>query len=312
MRNLPHFILRNYVSNHQIWYSLLKKGKAMKIGSQTHKELFCQSFIASHLEYEPEHLPWPDLDSVTLERLRGIPFWEKALETERNAGELVGAYAETVSDPVLREAIALQAIEETRHSRLIATVIKRYGIEIANPPNKPLPNNIEETFTTFGFEECLDSFFAFGLFGIARQAGFFPEQFFTIFDPVLDEEARHIVFFVNWVTYLQISRKRGAIPLRAAKSLWHYGRALRNTIQAFGESNTSGAGFTATGASTFTIDLTFERFLSACLEENARRMSRFDDRLLKPQLIPTLATTALRSLKLMPRQKPRATTQIGV
>lgn len=284
----------------------------MKIGSQTHKELFCRNFIASHLEYEPEKLPFPDLDSVTLERLRGIPFWEKALETERNAGELVAAYAKTVSDPLLREAIALQAMEETRHSRLIATVIKRYGIEIANPPTKTLPSNIEQTFTTFGFEECLDSFFAFGLFGIAREAGFFPEQFFTIFDPVLDEEARHIVFFVNWVTYLQISQHRGAIVLRAAKSLWHYGRALRNTIQAFGESNTSGAGFTATGASSFTIDLTFEKFLSACLEENARRMSRFDDRLLKPQLIPALATTALRSLKLMPKQKPRARTEISV
>ncbi|MBW4446858.1 MAG: hypothetical protein KME38_08265 [Spirirestis rafaelensis WJT71-NPBG6] len=39
------------------------------------------------------------------------------------------------------------------------------------------------------------------------------------------------------------------------------------------------------------------KFLSACLEENARRMSRFDDRLLQPQLIPALATTALHTLK---------------
>jgi hypothetical protein len=284
----------------------------MKIGSETHKELFCRSFMASHLEYKPEHLPWPHLDSVTLLRLRGIPFWEKALDTERKAGALVGAYAETVSDPVLREAIALQGMEETRPAQLIETVIKHYEIDIAEPPVEALPSNIEQAFTTFGFEECLDSFFAFGLFSIARQAGFFPEQFFMIFEPVLDEEARHIVFFVNWVTYLQISRHRGAIVLRAAKSLWHYSKALRNIIETFGEADTSGAGFTATGASAFAIDLTPEMFLSACLKENARRMSRFDDRLLQPQVMPALATIALRSLKLLPRRQPSATTQISV
>lgn len=56
-----------------------------------------------------------------------------------------------------------------------------------------LPQNIEQNFSHFGFEECLDSFFAFGLFRVAREASVFPEQIFTIFDPILDEEARHLV-----------------------------------------------------------------------------------------------------------------------
>ena len=278
----------------------------MKIGSETHKELFCQSFMESYLEYEPEQLPWPHADNTTLERLRSIPFWQTALDTERKAGVLVGAYAETVKDPVLREALTLQAHEESRHARLIETLIKRYGlIEITVPAAESLPTNIEQAFTTFGFEECLDSFFAFGLFGIAREAGLLPEQFFKIFDPVLDEEARHNLFFVNWVTYLQISRHRGAIVLQAAKSLWHYGKALRNLIEAFGGSNKTGAGFTATGASAFTIDLTPEMFLSTCLQENARRMSKFDQRLLQPQLMPAIATTALRTLQFSSQLKPK-------
>lgn len=102
----------------------------MKIGSEAHKELFCRSFMESHLNYEPERLPWPQLDGVGLERLRGIPFWEKALDTEWEAGDLVSAYAQTVSDPVLREAIALQGVEEARYARLIDTLIKQYGIEL--------------------------------------------------------------------------------------------------------------------------------------------------------------------------------------
>ena len=243
----------------------------MKIGSKTHKELFCQTFVASHLDYNPEHLPWPELDGAALERLRGIPFWEKALDTERQAGVLVSGYAETLSDPILRDAIALQGMEEARHARMIGTLVERYGIEMPERPAVELPGNIELAFTDFGFDECLDSFFAFGLFGIARQSGLFPESLFTIFDPILDEEARHIVFFVNWITYLQISRGLGANVLRASKSLWHYGRSLRHLIDAFGSSDANGSGFTATGANAFAMDLTPELFLSTCLEENARR-----------------------------------------
>ena len=277
----------------------------MKIGSEAHKELFCRSFMESHLEYEPEQLPWPQLDSATHERLRSIPFWEKAFDTEREAGVLVSAYAEMVDDPVLKEAIALQGREEGRHARLIKTLIDRYDIEMGERPPIQLKSNIEDAFTDFGFEECLDSFFAFGLFGIAREAGFFPEQFFTIFDPILDEEARHIVFFVNWFTYLQIQRGRSFLGLRTTKTLWHYGRALRNLIEAFGGDDTSGAGFTATNANAFAMDdLTPESFIAACLEENKKRMSKFDKRLLEPQLLPRISSIALRTLQLMPKRKP--------
>jgi hypothetical protein len=63
----------------------------MKIGYEADKELFCRIFMESHLEYEPEKLPWPQLDSVSLARLRSIPFWEEALNTERKAGVMVSA-----------------------------------------------------------------------------------------------------------------------------------------------------------------------------------------------------------------------------
>lgn len=285
----------------------------MKIGSEAHKELFCRSFMESYREYEPEKLPWPQLDSFSLERLRAIPFWEEALNTEREAGAMVSAYAATVSDPLVREAIALQGIEEARHARLIEFLINHYDIKISERPVPSVPSNIETAFIDFGFGECIDSFFAFGLFGIARQASYFPESLFAMFEPILDEEARHIVFFVNWVTYLQMQQGRKAGAFRAVHALWHYGRALHHLIKAFGSSaDGSGEGFTATSASTFVDDLTPEMFFSTCLQENTRRMSVFDDQLLQPQLMPTLATIALRSLRVLPRRQPSAKAQISL
>lgn len=283
----------------------------MKIGSEEHKELFCQSFMTSYREYEPKQLPWPHLDSSDLARLRSIPFWEEALSTEREAGMMVSAFAKTVSDPTIRAAIALQGKEEARHARLLEFLIDRYDIQISERPEPQVPQNIERAFIDFGFGECLDSFFAFGMFGLARQARYFPEPLFTIFEPILDEEARHIVFFVNWVTYMQIQQGRGAGVLRAAHALWHYSAALRHLVQAFGSAaDGSGEGFTATGASTFMDDLTPELFLSMTLQENARRMSAFDRRLLQPKLLPRVSAIALRTLKLLPQRQ--ASAKIGI
>jgi hypothetical protein len=270
----------------------------MRLGSEDHKLLFCRSFLDSYLDYEPENLPWPNLKGQDLEKLRSIPFWREALVTEQGAGAMVTAFAQTQTDPWLRQAIALQGQEEQRHARLVAFLIEHYGIEIPPVPETPVPAQVETAFIDFGFEECLDSFFAFGMFGIARQAQYLPEAMFQIFDPILDEEARHIVFFINWLTYLQCQQGRPNW-LRGMNSLWHYGRALNNLANTFGGAATAeeSTSFTVTEARHFMDDLTPELFFEVCLRENHQRMARFAPQLLQPRLLPRLSQMALSVLR---------------
>jgi hypothetical protein len=284
----------------------------MKIGSEIHKELFCQSFINSHLNYEPEQLPFPQLDDATLERLRSIPFWRVAVEAEQQAGLMVGAFAKTVQDPLIQQAIALQAQEESRHARLLKFLINHYAIEIPQPAPTRVPDHPEQEFVDFGFGECLDSFFAFGMFGLARQTGYFPESLFTLFEPILDEEARHIVFFVNWITYQQIHQGRGADLLRGTHASWHYSRALLHLAKSFNSKEESNAeSFTAASSNNFIDNLTPKKVFSMCLQENERRMSKFDDRLLRPNLLPRLAAISLQVLKLLPQRQLTPNTEVS-
>jgi hypothetical protein len=274
----------------------------LQLGSKAHKDLFCHSFLDSYQDYEPANLPWPDLDATDLAKLQGIPFWQEALSTERNAGVMVSTWADHIDDPLIKTAIALQGEEEYRHARLLEFLVNHYDIPVEIPAINPLPHNIETTFIDFGFTECLDSFFAFGMFGIARQAHYLPETMFTIFDPLLNEEARHIVFFVNWLTYEELQKGHPQY-LRGFKTLWHYGRALRELVRAFGGATDNGEGFTATDASHFMDDLTADLFFKTCLAENAKRMSQFDARLLQPMLLPRLSQLALSTLSLLPQKK---------
>ena len=267
----------------------------MKIGSEAHKQLFCRFFLDNHREYEPENLPWPDLDDIALQRLQSIPFWLEALTTEQKAGAMINAYAEKITDPLVREAIALQGREESRHASLIRFLLKHYNIEIVEPSLAPLPAKIKPAFIQFGFNECVDSFLAFGIFKLARLSNFFPEALFTIFDTVLDEEASHIVFFINWFAYLQASQGQESKILRSGLSFWYYGKAVKHLMAIAGSTSSQeqNKDFTFVGADTFIDNLTPQSFLNACLEENTRRMSRFDDRLLRPQLLNAIAKIAL-------------------
>jgi len=283
----------------------------IKIGSVAHKELFCRSFMESHQQIEPEHLMWPKLDGPALERLQQIPFWEEALNTELEAGAKIDAYLPMISDPLLQEAVALMGEEEAAHGRLFKYMIQHYNIKVPGHPPAQMPTNIEQAFIDFGYGECLDAFLGFGLFKIARQSGFLPEPMFNIFDRLLQDETRHIVFFVNWVAYLLSSRGQGTTLFRSPHSVWHYGKAVQRMMGVVGRSaeHNGGSGFSATEASVFLEGFSLEKLISTCLQENARRMSVFDSRLLQPQLLPSLAQVALSGIKLLPKRQPQTTKQ---
>lgn len=266
----------------------------MKIGSQAHKELFCRSFLKSYQSYEAHQLMWPELDGAELERLRQIPFWEEALNTELEAGAKVDAYTSTITDPLVQDAIALQGVEEARHGRLFKYMIERYGIKTLGTPPAPVAANVEQAFIDFGYGECVDAFLGFGLFKIARQSQFLPESMFSIFDLLLQEEARHIVFFVNWVAYLQINSGRGSKFQRGLTSVWNYGKAIQRLMGVVNRSSQNNSSdFAATEVSVFLDDFNLKKFISTCLEENSRRMNCFDDELIKPQFLPVLSGHAL-------------------
>ena len=281
----------------------------MKIGSEAHKQLFCGEFLGHHRSYEPAQLAWPTLDDQALGLLRGLPFWTHALQAEEDAGPMISACAALEPDCLMRRALELQAFEETRHARIIKHMIERYRLPLGEI-RVEMPADVLEAFIDFGFEECLDSFGAFGLFQLAREHLVMPAALFDIFDRVMQEEASHIVFFLNWFAHRQANR--GALPsaFRHAKALKHYLRALRKLAGvAFSDDTPEGKDFIVSGADAFVENLTPAAVLAACLEENTRRLARFDRRLLVPRLVPRLAGLALGVLNRLPHRGRRVRPQ---
>jgi len=277
----------------------------VKIGSTAHKELFCRTFFDQHLRYEPEQLKWPVLDESALALLRGLPFWTHALQAEEDAGPMIRACAALEPDTTVRQALELQAFEEARHARIIRHMIELYRLPV-DQIRVEIPADVLEAFIDFGFEECLDSFGAFGLFKLAREHLAIPAGLFDIFDRVMQEEASHIVFFLNWFAYRQTNAGAGPWAFRHPKALKHYGRALRKLARlAFSDGTAEGKDFIISGAEAFVDNLTVATVLAACLDENTRRLARCDQRLLVPKLAPRLARLVLGVLNRLPHRGRR-------
>jgi hypothetical protein len=270
----------------------------MRVGSPQHRDLFCRTFIETHVTFEPEQLPWPELDDVNLRRLRAFPFWSYARSIEQRAGRFVTAFSQTLADPLIRETAALQAVEETRHGVLMAHVMDRYGI--AAPPmdvGDPVPCN--EEFRIFGFGECTDAFVGFGAFALVREKRLLPDALLAVFDNLLYEEARHIVFFINWWRYEEALAGRDKPFARSFTSLGYHLRAAMGTAKGAAEMP-SMPKLEDPELDAIVKSITPEQFLETALAENRRVMARLDPRLLKPTIMPVAATLLLAAIRMLP------------
>ncbi len=264
----------------------------MRTGSDEHKQLFCRSFLESHCAYDPQEWPWPQLDELSLARLRAIPIWTLALEVELGAGTMLEGFAKTEPDPLVRQALELQGYEEDRHGRILQCMIERYGLTVT--PNVPEKKPIRGAFIDFGYDECVDSFAGFGIFRLARDARLLPETLTSLFARVLVEEARHIVFFVNWIAWDRSRRGLRGPILQAVPVIASYGAAIGRKIKGGTQLHLDNSREHSPDLFADALrSLTPAIFLRACIGENDRYMASFDPRLLRPRFIPTFAKIAL-------------------
>jgi hypothetical protein len=288
-------------ADHAMRHWSLEDAAPIELGSEAHKRMFCRMLLETHNPYKPAVIAWPALLPDALARVTSLPIWDIAVQTEGRASVRVATYAASVRDAMLREALELNGAEEARHKVVLSKLVAAYGIALAPEPEYSAPSNVEWAWMLTGFSECIDSFFAFGLFRSAQLSGFFPMELIDTFEPVIQEEARHILFFVNWAAW-----HRRNLPWW--KRPWFFVRivavwcvlvwermAIAKGID--GDGIAQDANFAMTGAASVGNSISPRRLIELCLEENERRMSGYDGRLLRPAFVPRLAKFALRFIK---------------
>ena len=143
-----------------------------------------------------------------------------------------------------------------------------------------------------GYGECIDSFFAFGMFALARETQFLPHALLNVLEPIVQEEVRHILFLVNWVAYKRRQLPPLLQPLHRVRCLASFAGAAFDRARSAGnvardagkgdggkKSNGNGGGpetakaappvskdgFTASGATAIASDFSVRSFVALCL-----------------------------------------------
>jgi hypothetical protein len=285
------------------WHS--PGSEPMPIGSPQHRDAACQMFHDTFNPYKPSIIEWPKLDPEALQRLTSLPIWDIAVTTETKARARMLAYGESADDPAWREAISRNGWEEGRHKEVLSHLVASYGIELAPEPPDQLPADPEWGYLVTGYSECIDSFFAFGLFELARRSGYFPPALVDTFEPVIQEEARHILLFANWLAWHRKRLgpwRRIRFELRVIRAWiflgWERIGLARDMDPGSKKADQKPApdyNFTLTGSKAVSdVDINPLDLMVICLSENDRRFAGYDPRLLRPTTTPALARLAVR------------------
>ena len=282
--------------------------RRLRLGEEAHKRLFGRTLLDTFDAYRPRVIDWPKLEPEARDRLVNLPIWDIAVQTEGKAGLRVRTYGEQIDDPLLKKAVALNAYEETRHKVVLSNLVQAYGIRLAPEPEYKRPRDAEWAFMVTGFSECIDSFFAFGLFAAAKRTGFFPDELVETFEPVIQEEGRHILFFVNWVAWHRRNMplwRRPWFELRVLGVwlflIWERIGIARDLDGGPAQDNN----FTVTGAEQLGADIELTDLIDLCLAENDRRLAKYDPRLLRPTFVPRMVRLARRFMR-APKPAPAA------
>lgn len=285
-------------------------------GSDAHRDAACRMFRETFNPYKPSIIDWPKLDPEALERLTSLPIWDIAVQTEGKAMLRMASYAAACSDPAWHAAIEQNGWEEGRHKEVLSNLVQAYGIQLEPEPKYLQPRDTEWAYLVTGYSECIDSFFAFGLFELARRSGYFPPELVDTFEPVIQEEARHILLFANWLAWHRRTMpwwRRGWFELRVAAAWIFLGWeriGLAKGMDSAGDKAKQDANFTVTGSKAVSnVDVSIGELFGICLEENDRRFAGYDPRLLRPTTMPALARLARLVLRTPKRGQGSATSK---
>ncbi len=281
------------------------QGVKIKRGSEAHLALMCRTLLDTHDPYTPALIDWPLLEPATRAKITGLPIWDMAVQTEGRTGLFVKTFGETVTHPLLKAAVDMDAFEEARHKIVLADMVGAYGIVLEPEPPYVKPRDPEWAFMRSGYSECIDSFFGFGLFKIAKDTGFFPPELIDTFEPVMREEGRHILFFVNWVAWWRRTMPIWRRPWFELKviAVWCFliGERLSMAKGMTSSSKAQENNFTLNGSKELGVEIEFPELAAICLSENDRRLAPYDQRLIRPRFVPGAVRLAVKLMGKAPK-----------
>ena len=183
-------------------------------GSYQHKKLFCELLT----EHPVSPLTLPALEPETKQRLAELEIWPWVYGQHQRWGSVAQSFSSMEKGTLLQTAIAQMADNELALAQTLKTLCKKNRLGVLVVGNGTAAS--ATMFRQCNYQGHLNFFLACGLYEVFQQAGYLQSDLLQVWDQMLNIQARHVLFFFNWLAYQSHVQQKPDYELTGLGSLW--------------------------------------------------------------------------------------------
>lgn len=251
----------------------------------------------------------PSLDDSTRKKLAELNIWAEVYDQHQQAGWVAQSYSQVVKGSLLQRAIAQIAENELALAQSLKTLCKENRLGTINVGNHDSVPASEVAFRKSCHRSNLSLFLASGLYELASQDGYLQPDLLNLWNEVLNIQACHVLFFMNWLAFEAQVKQKPDYELSGLGSLWTH---KKQWLAIFNKLNRSeyddNLPRDPKQIDYFLGKENYSSFLDACERNYRDRFESLDSRLLRPRILLNTSAFFQTILGFWPqrRKSPRA------
>lgn len=256
---------------------------SFQVGSYQHKKIFCQLLTESS---DSTSLNVPPLDALTQKRLGELQIWPVLYGQLQRSHAVAQLFSQSVKGTLLQEAIAHLAQDKKAIAQAIRTLCQENQLSDSGFNDAEISTAGDSDFKAISHQDNMGLFWLSGLYELAIQEQYLQADVLNLFDQLLTIQARHSLFFINWLAFESQVKQKPEFELLGLRSFFSMKGMWVETFTKLNRSDYDDTlPINPTESDYFLGKWNYSDFVLACASNYQGRFMGSDVRLVQPKAL---------------------------
>ena len=219
-------------------------------------------------------------------RLRELEFWSWGYAQLHQSGKLAQVFAEGIRGTLLQEAIAQLGNNNLTLAQAVKTLCKKNRFGNITVQSSVATAASEAAFKQSSHQNHMMFFFSCGLYEFALRENYLQSDLMACWNQMLDLQASHILFFVNWLAFESHVRQKPEYELSGLWSLFELRSQWFSILKKLNRSEyDDNLPNNPKNIDYFLGKHNLSEFLDVCEQGYCSRFESFDEQLIRPRIL---------------------------
>jgi hypothetical protein len=256
---------------------------SLQVGSYQHQKIFCQ-LLTENSDFASLNVP--SLDELTQKRLGELQFWPVLYGQLQRSSAIAQLFCQSIKGTLIREAIAHLAQEKKAIAEAIRTLCRENQLSDFSFDETEISTAGESDFKAISHQDNMGLFWLSGLYALAIQEQYLQADVLNVFDQLLTIQARHSLFFINWLAFESQVKQKPEFELLGLRSFFPMTEMWVATFTKLNRSDYDDTlPINPTESDYFLGKWSYSEFVQACAFNYQGRFMGSDVRLIQPKAL---------------------------